>query len=103
MKKKFLDSLEGRIFKILPLYEQKMRGEESYVEVCLDSLRIELTGAISTFEELGENPDYISILNTVNYLAENDVTTVVCKREVFKMLDRLKRIRAEVKDVSSNA
>lgn len=103
MQEKFLNSLEGRIFKILPLYEQKMRGEESYVEVCLDSLRIELTGAMSTFEALGSNADYISILNTVNYLAENDVTVAVCKREVFKMLDKLKRIRTEMKDVSQDA
>ena len=88
----FLTVITGKIFKILPLRED----DNEYVHEYLDSLRIEMTGAIETFPELHENYDFISLVNTINYLIGNDFDVPTCKREVFKMLKVVNRLQVNV-------
>lgn len=86
----FLEWATNNIFKVLPLKEERNIGLYDY----LDSVYIQLYGAMTTFPELGEDIDYISILNTLAFLKDNSFTTKTCKREVFKCLSLLKKIKS---------
>lgn len=78
----FFEFITGKIFKILPLREDENESIYEY----LDSLRIEMTGAIETFPELHDNYEFMTLVNTINYLIGNEFDISTCKREVFKML-----------------
>lgn len=84
----FLASLIGRIYKILPLFEDTSRGDEVFVGEYIDSLLMELKGATRTFPRLGRSPKYINIVNTVHYMNAclEKVTLFQCRREIFKMI-----------------
>ena len=49
--KEFLTSMIGSIFKILPLYDENNVGLQSHI----DSVAIQLIGAMDTFQELRTN------------------------------------------------
>lgn len=94
MLKAYLQSLTGRIFKILPMREQQERGDDLYLDLYLESLSLEMHGACETFPCLRECPGYIMLLNTVNGLCA-DTPLPFLKREVFKMLSAIDEIRDE--------
>ena len=78
----FFEFITGKIFKILPLREDENESIYEY----LDSLRIEMTGAINTFPKLHNSYEFMTLVNTINYLIGNEFDVPTCKREVFKML-----------------
>lgn len=88
----YLDAITGRVFKILPMKEQELRGFSVFLSDYLSSLAIEMVGASMTFDCLGIDPDYIAVVNTVNGLAKTDSDVCQIKREVFKALNLLNRI-----------
>ncbi|HPE08186.1 MAG TPA: hypothetical protein PLT28_00440 [Saprospiraceae bacterium] len=90
----FIQSLTGKIYKILPLRENLEQMED--LQLYLASLVIELEGAYTTFPALKETRNYITIINTLNYFLSHDVDKKVYKREVFKMLDILRKIQLEL-------
>ena len=92
MLKAYLQSLTGRIFKILPMREQQEQGDNLYLDLYLESLSLEMHGACETFPCLRACPDYIMLLNTVNGLCA-DTPLPFLKREVFKMLSAIGEIR----------
>ena len=92
----FLDSLTGKIFKILPLKEKKDNGVAVHLEEYLESLLIEISGAYNTFPELSKSVDYLTIVNIMEYLSQNEVSKRVCKREIFKMIDLIKKTKEGV-------
>ena len=94
MLKAYLQSLTGRIFKILPMREQQEQGDNLYLDLYLESLSLEMHGACETFPCLRACPDYIMLLNTVNGLYA-DTPLPFLKREVFKMLSAIDEIRDE--------
>ena len=94
MLKAYLQSLTGRIFKILPMREQQEQGDNLYLDLYLESLSLEMHGACETFPCLRACPDYIMLLNTVNGLCA-DTPLSFLKREVFKMLSAIDEIRDE--------
>ena len=94
MLKAYLQSLTGRIFKILPMREQQEQGDNLYLDLYLESLSLEMHGACETFPCLRACPDYIMLLNTVNGLCA-DTSLPFLKREVFKMLSAIDEIRDE--------
>ena len=94
MLKAYLQSLTGRIFKILPMREQQEQGDNLYLDLYLESLSLEMHGACETFPCLRARPDYIMLLNTVNGLCA-DTPLPFLKREVFKMLSAIDEIRDE--------
>lgn len=81
-----------KIYKILPLYEEKNKGVSKYV----DSLLLELKGLGKVFEMLDANADYITLLATFEALSDEcfnfDASNEVVKREVFKCITVTKRI-----------
>lgn len=84
----FLKKIKNDIFKILPLKEESNNGLIDYI----DSVSIQLNGAIHTYPFLSEDIDYLTVVNIVNYLKNNDFSIKQCKREVFKCLDILNKI-----------
>lgn len=88
----YLEAITGRVFKVLPMKEQELRGFAVYLRDYLSSLAIEMVGASTTFECLGIDTDYIAVVNTMNGLASADYDVIQIKREVFKALNLLNKI-----------
>lgn len=82
----FIHGLTGRIFKILPLREAELAGEETYLASYLDSLLRDMVGSTDTFPELRETQEFVTTMNIVQFLKHNETTKEVCKQEVFKAL-----------------
>ena len=60
----FIRGLTGRIFKMLPLREEADTGEQVYLTEYMDSLARDVIGAMTTFPELAEFPEYITVVKT---------------------------------------
>ena len=63
----FISSLSKKIYKVLPLFEDARCGQQVHLNEYIDSLLIELRGALDTFPEINESEMYISIINTMYY------------------------------------
>jgi hypothetical protein len=72
----------GKIYKILPMKEEGCKTLTSYLE----SLRVEMIGSYGLYRQLIEEPQFMSALNIVEYLIDNEYDTTICKREVFKAI-----------------
>lgn len=88
----FIECFTGHIFKIIPLKEAECNGENVHLLDYINGIAIEALGAMTTFKELSIDPDFITVINILNYLKEHDVSERVCKREAFKMLAALNAI-----------
>ena len=66
--------LVGKTFKILPLYEEDSATLPSY----LKSYQRELIGDSMLFNELSEEPKFITLLATIEYLTSCDYDHDVC-------------------------
>ena len=88
--KTFVNRFTGHVYKIIPLKEYDVLGvgEDIHLSEYINSVTIEATGALTTFDKLADNMDFITVVNILNYLNENEV----CKREVFKALALLNKI-----------
>lgn len=90
MLSSYLNSLIGKLFKIIPLKEESSKEDfHAYV----DSLWIEMSGACKTFPVLWDSPKYITLLNIVGFMSMNDVELSRCRREVFQAIDIVKKIQ----------
>lgn len=78
----------GKIYKILPMKEEGCQTLTTYLE----SLKVEMTGSYSLYRQLIEEPQFMSALNIIEYLIDNDVSNEVCKREVFKAIRHIEAI-----------
>ena len=87
----FLNNMVGKIFKILPLKEENNLGFNDYV----DSILVQLVGATKTFEELENNQDFLTVINIIQYINNNECSNKQCKREVFKCLDIIQKMTKE--------
>lgn len=92
----FIRGLTGRVFKILPLKEAEDRGEEIYLNEYLGSLARDMYGATMTFPELQEMQGYVTSLNVIEFLLNNEFTQDICKKEVFKILGLLNAIEKQL-------
>ena len=86
----YLNSLIGKLFKILPLKEET---SNEVFHAYVDSLWIEMSGACKTFPVLWSDAIYISLLIIVGYLSMEDVELSRCRREVFQAIDLVKKIQ----------
>lgn len=100
----FFKSLIPKLFKVLPLagiYKDHLEQKSSTYYEYMNSLSIEMTGAIKTFD-LSSNDylymKYIMILNIVNYLGDSafDISEHEFRKEIFKSINVLKNILVEI-------
>lgn len=90
----YIHNLTGRVFKLLAIRERELCGQEAYFADYIDSLAVDMLGALNTFETLGDDNDYIVVTNIINFLKANEVPYKTLKREVFKSLRLLNKIEA---------
>lgn len=77
---KYLSSLSRKIFKILPMFEDKEPTLSTYI----NSLKIEMMGYMAINPEVKENECYQTALSIIGYLENGEYDMRLCKREVFK-------------------
>lgn len=76
----YFNSLVGKTFKILPLYEEESPTLNTYIK----SFQRELIGNSRLFQELNREPKFITLLSTIEFLASSDYDHDTCKSEVLK-------------------
>lgn len=84
----YLKSLIGAIYKILPMYENHDKNLSEY----LDSLCIQLLGALENFDELRLDNKYLSVINVIQYFRTHEYDKRTCKREVLKCTNLLNKM-----------
>ena len=78
--------LVGRVYKILPMKEEKCETWEVYIE----SLLFELVGNKKMVDDMENNADFISLLSSLEGIMHEEDISVI-KREVFKCLGLVKK------------
>lgn len=86
---KYLNSLIGQFYKILPIKES---GEPSLGRY-MDSLQREMIGCQSLIVALNHDELYLSLLSILQYLVDNNCDTDVVKCEVFKAISICKKLQ----------
>lgn len=85
---KYFEFLINKTYKILPLREENSKTLKSYLESYLR----ELIGNKNLVTVLVNEPKFITVLNTMQYLISEEYSVGVCKREVFKCIHILEEI-----------
>lgn len=85
---RYFEFLINKTYKILPLKEEKSDTLKSYLE----SYQRELIGNIDLVPLLVDEPKFITVLNTMQFLISEEYSDKVCKREVFKCIRILEEI-----------
>ena len=85
----YLNFLVGKLYKILPMFENKDKTLIKY----LKNLQIELTGNLDLIEELKYDGNLQTILNNVEYIIQNNITKKECKNIVFNSINIVKNIQ----------
>lgn len=88
----YFKQLVGKTFKILPLFEENSPTLGSYIQ----SYQRELIGNSYLFELLKDEPKFITLLTTIEYLAKADYSHDTCKKEVLKCTNLINDIRARI-------
>lgn len=85
-------NLVNHFFKILPMREK----EEESLPVYLDSLRDELAGCASFFEEIHGEATFVSLLSILqNFIDNPDISVRKTKREVFKAISDCNKLASQ--------
>lgn len=71
--KKYLSSLRGDVFKLLPMKESEMNGLDNHINEYIESLIINLTGAIRTYPILATQKQYLYLVNNLQYICSHSV------------------------------
>lgn len=85
---RYFEFLINKTYKILPLKEEKSDTLKSYLE----SYQRELIGNMDLVPLLVDEPKFITVLNTMQFLISEEYSDKVCKREVFKCIRILEEI-----------
>jgi hypothetical protein len=93
----YLNSVINSVFKILPLYEEKNIGVETYVE----SLLFELHG-LDKVVDIEQSYEYISLLSTLESVKVEVVKAnsrkATVKREIFKCINIIKNMVTKLEE-----
>ena len=69
----FLSSLRGDVFKLLPMKESEMSGLDNHMGDYIESLIINVTGAMKTFPILASQKQYLYVVNNLQYINSHSV------------------------------
>ena len=90
----YLQNLIDKVFKILPMKEEQCGTLPSY----LRSLESELVGCYKLWDELADEPQFLALINVVNYLTVEEYDVAVCKREVFKAIHLVESVKKNIRE-----
>lgn len=85
---RYLESLIGRFYKILPLKED---GEPSLVKY-MESLQREMLGCKWLLPVIEYDELYLGLISTLQYLIDVDCEVDIVKSEVFKAIGVCKKL-----------
>ena len=85
---RYFEFLINKTYKILPLKE----GNSDTLKLYLESYLRELIGNKDLVSLLVNEPNFITVLNTMQFLISEEYSDKVCKREVFKCIRILEEI-----------
>jgi hypothetical protein len=85
----YLKYLVNKLFKVLPMKEHEVKSLNSY----LRSLQIELIGSTELIGTLKNDPQFLSLMNTIQFFIDNEFDNQTCKREVFKCIHILEDLQ----------
>lgn len=85
---RYFEFLINKTYKILPLKEEKSDTLKSYLE----SYQRELIGNKDLVSILVDEPKFVTVLNTMQFLISEEYSDKICKREVFKCIRILEEI-----------
>ena len=85
----YFNFLIDKTYKILPLKEENSSTLKSYLE----SFLRELIGNQKLIALLVDEPQFISVLNIMQFLIAEEYPVSVCKKEVFKCIHILGEIK----------
>lgn len=85
---RYFEFLISKTYKILPLKEEGSATLKAYLESYLR----ELIGNKNLVSVLVDEPKFISVLNTMQFLISEEYSVSVCKKEVFKCIRILEDI-----------
>lgn len=90
----YLRRLISRIFKLLPMREQVDEGVNLFLDTYVSDLADETVGACVTFPELYEMPDFVSVVNSLNYMRGHwaDMEFANYRSTVLKMTNNISDI-----------
>lgn len=71
---KYLSSLRGDIFKLLPMKEDEQAGINNHIPEYLDALIVNMSGALVTYPTLGKQKQYLYVVNNLQYIHNNEVS-----------------------------
>lgn len=86
---KYFELLINKTYKILPLKEENSETLQSYIE----SYLVELIGNKYLISILADEPKYLTMIGTLEYLSSQEYTTSICKKEVFKCIKIINDIK----------
>lgn len=84
----YFNFLINKTYKILPMKEEGSKTLKAYLE----SFLRELVGNQKLVSTLVNEPQFITVLNTIQYLISEEYTIDVCRKEVFKCIRILEHI-----------
>lgn len=84
----YFNFLINKTYKILPMKEENSRTLKLYLESYLR----ELVGNQELVHVLVNEPQFITVLNTIQFLISEEYTVDVCRKEVFKCIRILEHI-----------
>lgn len=84
----YFNFLINKTYKILPMKEENSRTLKLYLESYLR----ELVGNQELVHVLVNEPQFVTVLNTIQFLISEEYTVDVCKKEVFKCIRILEQI-----------
>lgn len=88
-----LERLTGKVFKILPMREEGCNTLDEYVS----NLLRELINSKELIESLQFEGELFSLISTLEGLAHNDIDLTVCRSDVFKSIDIIKKMVGNLK------
>ena len=70
---KYLNCITGDVFKLLPMKEAEMKGQDNHLGEYLETLIVNLKGAVGTYPELANEKQFLYIINSLQFLADNTI------------------------------
>lgn len=85
----YFEFLIGRVWKILPMSEEENIHLKGYME----SLQRELIGNMNLVEDLKYDGYFITLLNKIEYLINEEYTHEICRKEVLEAVAIVKKLQ----------
>lgn len=69
----YLKEITGDVFKLLPMKEDELKGVDNHLREYLESLTVNMNGALKTYSQLVNEKEYLYVINNLNYIYNNEV------------------------------